>query len=145
MCNPSAQLIYFQMIYPKDSYTFERGDYVDFAVGWHVEGDETIDDVLQREAKEELGISVETDACPFLGMRVCRADCSENYKVLKFQHFFAIFIDKTLKDMNFLITDGEVKAVVEIGMDDYLSLLLREKEVVFANEMVLDKVTREGT
>ena len=40
---------------------------------------------------------------------------------------------------------GEVKSVVEIGMDDYLSLLLREKEVAFANEMVLDKVTREGT
>lgn len=70
--------------------------------------------MLQREAKEELGINVETSACPFLGMRVCRADCSENYKIREFQHFFAIFIDKTLKDMDFLITDGEVKSVVEI-------------------------------
>ena len=29
--------------------------------------------------------------------------------------------------MDFLITDVEVKSVVEIGMDDYLSLLLHEK------------------
>ena len=143
--NLNERKIYFQTIYPKDSYTFDREDYMDYAIGGHVEDEESVSEALKREAREELGLDVAIENCPFLGVRICNVDCSETYKIREFQFFYAVPTNNTLEKMDFLNTDGEVKSLIEIDIDDYLSLLLRQKKEVFANEMVLDKVTRRGT
>ena len=40
--NPDTNKIFLQTIFPKNSYDFERPDFVDFSVGGHVENNETI-------------------------------------------------------------------------------------------------------
>ena len=55
--NKQINTLYFQTIQPKDAYTFNRPDYIDFSIGGHVENDENINDAILREAKEELGLS----------------------------------------------------------------------------------------
>ena len=47
--------------------------------------------------------------------------------------------------MNFLHSDSEVKSVIEIQIDDFLDLLLKNKTCVKVNEMILAKTTRQGT
>lgn len=141
--NKKQKTIYFQTIYPKESYTFERPDYIDFSIGGHVEEDETVETALKREAKEELDLKI-TDF-RFLGIRVCNCDLSPTYHIREFQYFYAINTEKSLCEMSFLHSDKKVKSVIEMNIDDVLSILLKEKEAVNANEMVLDKETRQGT
>ena len=142
--NPKKKTIYFQTIYPKESYTFEREDYIDFAVGGHIEDDECVIEAGKREIKEELGFDIEEKDWSFLGIRICNVDPSETYKIREFQHFYALKIDKELKDMDFSKSDGEVKSIIEVDIDDYLKLLTKEVQSIKANEMVLDKVSRCG-
>lgn len=40
--------------------------------------------------------------------------------------------------------DAEVKSVIEVNINDFLALLLGENNEVTANEIILDKATREG-
>ena len=47
--------------------------------------------------------------------------------------------------MNFKNSGNEVKSVLEINIDDFLSILMKEKNTITANEMLLDKQTRVGT
>ena len=143
--NPLLRTIYFQTIYPKESYTFEREDYIDFAVGGHVEDDETIIEAGKREIVEELGFDIEEKNWSFLGIRICKADPSETYKIREFQHFYALKTDNELKNMDFSKSDGEVKSVIEVNIDDFLKLLTRAIDRASANEVVLDKNTREST
>ncbi len=143
--NPRLKTIYFQTIYPKESYTFEREDYIDFAVGGHIEDDESVIEAGKREITEELGFDLEEKDWSFLGIRICKADPSETYKIREFQHFYALKTDNELKNMDFSKSDGEVKSVIEVNIDDFLKLLTKEVQSVKANEMVLDKNTREGT
>ena len=58
--NLEEKTVYFQTIYPKESYTFERDDFIDFAVGGHIEDDEDVLTAGIREIKEELGFDVKT-------------------------------------------------------------------------------------
>lgn len=143
--NPRLKTIYFQTIYPKESYTFEREDYIDFAVGGHIEDDESVIEAGKREIVEELGFDLEEKDWSFLGIRICKADPSETYKIREFQHFYAIKTDSKLKDMDFSKSDGEVKSVIEVNIDDFLKLLTKAVDNISANEMVLDKNTRKGT
>ena len=143
--NPLLRTIYFQTIYPKESYTFEREDYIDFAVGGHVEDDETIIEAGKREIVEELGFDIEEKNWSFLGIRICKADPSETYKIREFQHFYALKTDNELKNMDFSKSDGEVKSIIEVNIDDFLKLLTRAIDRTSANEVVLDKNTREST
>ena len=140
--NKNLKTIYFQTIYPKESYTFERPDYMDISIGGHVEGDEPVEQALFREAKEELNFVAKK--YDFLGIRVCNCDPSETYKIREFQFFYAAEVEKPLKEMDFSESDREVKSVIEIKIDDFLALLIREKTEVFANEMILDKISRKG-
>lgn len=141
--NKQTNSLYFQTIYPKTSYTFERPDYIDFSIGGHVEDEETIKEALFREASEELDLS---DFTPhFLGIRVCNCDPSPTYHIREFQYFYGIETKQNLKDMSFLHSDKEVKSVIEIKTDDFLDILLNIKSSVLVNEMVLDKESRQGT
>lgn len=140
--NKKIKTVYFQTIYPKDSYTFERPDYVDFSIGGHVEDDENVNEAILREAKEELDLS---NIKPFfLGIRVCNCDPAPTYRIREFQYFYGIETSKDLKDMSFLHSDMEVKSVIEVKIDDFLDLLLKSKLSIGVNEMVLDRKTRKG-
>lgn len=141
--NKQTNMLYFQTIYPKASYTFERPDYIDFAIGGHVEDEENIKETIFREAKEELALSGFTPY--FLGIRICNCDLSPTYHIREFQYFYGIETTQSLKDMNFLYSDKEVKSVIEIRMDDFLDMLLKTKSSVLVNEMILDKETRQGS
>lgn len=141
--NPQRNTIYFQTIYPKQSYTFDRIDYIDFAVGGHVEDDEIPSATLVRECQEELGLTVEIERCPFLGIRICSADCSKSYKIREFQYFYAIYVYDELKNMDFSLSDGEVKSVIECNLEDYLQLLYGKKDTIEAKETTLDRKTRK--
>ncbi len=140
--NRKSKTIYFQTIYPKESYGFDRPDYIDFSVGGHVEDEETVEEALYREAKEEINLNVKN--YEFLGIRICNADPAPTYKIREFQFFYGLETDENLKDMDFSNSDGEVKSVIEVNIDDFLALLLNEKNEVKANEMILDKQTRKG-
>ena len=142
--NPKLKTVYFQTIYPKESYTFEREDYIDFAVGGHIEDNESVEEAGIREIREELGFDIDKNDWSFLGIRVCNADPSESYKIREFQYFYALKIDKELKDLDFSKSDGEVKSIIEVDIDEYLSLLTKEANEIKANEMLLDRDTRKG-
>lgn len=144
MYNKKERKIYFQTIYPKEAYTFERDDFIDFSVGGHIEDNENVIDAGVREVGEELGIKITQNDLKFLGIRICNCDLSDTYKVREFQHFYAFETTKDLKDMSFLASDSEVKSVIEIDIDEFLSLLTGDVDEILANEMVLDRTTREG-
>ena len=141
--NKRTNSLYFQTIYPKDSYTFDRPDYIDFSIGGHVENDENINDAILREAKEELDLTIIQPT--FLGIRICNCDPAPTYRIREFQYFYGIETIQALKDMSFLHSDKEVKSIIEIKMDDFLDLLLKIKSSILVNEMVLDRETRQGT
>ena len=92
-----------------------------------------------------MSMSISTNDLKFLGIRICNCDLSDTYKVREFQHFYAFETTKDLKDMSFLASDSEVKSVIEINIDEFLSLLTGDVDEISANEMVLDRNTREGT
>ena len=142
--NPEQNTIYFQTIYPKESYTFEREDYIDFAVGGHVEEDESIVDAGHREIIEELGFDIDEKDWSFLGIRICDADLSETYKIKEFQYFYGLKTKNKLIDMDFSNSDGEIKSIIEVDINEYLKLLTKEASFVIANEMVVDKESRKG-
>lgn len=142
--NPKLKTIYFQTIYPKESYTFEREDYIDFAVSGHIEEDESIKQAGHREITEELGFDIDEKNWSFLGIRVCDVDLSETYKIKEFQYFYGLKIDKKLEALDFGKSDGEIKSIVEVNINEYLKLLTKEVSFVMANEMVVDKVSRKG-
>lgn len=143
MFNKKTNSLYFQTIYFKDSYTFERPDYIDFSIGGHVEDDESVYEAILREAKEELDLTVVQPT--FLGIRVCHCNPAPTYRIREFQYFYGIETRKNLQEMSFLHSDKEVKSVIEIKTDDFLDLLLKIKSSIQANEMILDPETRQGT
>ena len=140
--NKEYKTIYFQTIYPKESYGFDRPDYIDFSVGGHVEDEETVKQALYREAKEEINLDVLN--YHFLGIRICDCDPAPTYKIREFQFFYGLETENKLKDMDFTGSDAEVKSVIEVNINDFLALLLGENNEVTANEIILDKATREG-
>ena len=141
--NRRTKSLYFQTIYPKDSYTFDRPDYIDFSIGGHVDDDEKVTEAILRESKEELDL-FDIKPC-FLGIRICNCDPAPTYRIREFQYFYGIETKQVLQEMSFLHSDSEVKSVIEIQIDDFLDLLLKNKTCVKVNEMILDKTTRQGT
>ena len=93
--------------------------------------------------KEEFGIDV--NDYDFLGIRICNCNPTPNYKIKEFQFFYGLKTKQKLKEMNFKNSGNEVKSVLEINIDDFLSILMKEKNTITANEMLLDKQTRAGT
>ena len=142
--NPAKKIIFFQTIYPKDNYGFDRPDYIDFAVGGHIEDNETPLDGLYREAKEELGLDKEImDNAYFIGIRRINKDLTVKYKLREFQHIYGIPVNFDLSDFNMLVSDKEVKSIVKVNVDDLICLLDNAIPKIKAEHRILDKETRE--
>lgn len=142
--NPAQKTIFFQTIYPKDNYGFDRPDYIDFAVGGHIEDNETPLDGLYREAKEELGLDKEIiDNAYFIGVRRINKDLTTNYKLREFQHIYGIPVNFDLQDFNMLVSDKEVKSIVKVNVDDLICLLDNAIPKIKVEHRILDKETRE--
>lgn len=142
--NPVEKTIFFQTIYPKDSYGFNRPDYIDFAIGGHIEDKETPLEGLYREAKEELGLSHEiVDKAHFIHVRRINKDLMETYKLREFQHIYGIPVNFDLPDFNMLVSDKEVKSIVKVKIDDLISLLDNRVSSLEVEHRILSKETRE--
>lgn len=142
--NPAQKTIFFQTIYPKDNHGFDRPDYIDFAVGGHIEDNETPLDGLYREAKEELGLDKEIiDNAYFIGVRRINKDLTTNYKLREFQHIYGIPVNFDLQDFNMLVSDKEVKSIVKVNVDDLICLLDNAIPKIKVEHRILDKETRE--
>lgn len=46
--------------------------------------------------------------------------------------------------MDFSMTDNEVKSVIEINLDNFLSLILRKNEASSDCQVILDRITRKA-
>lgn len=134
--------IFLQTIYPKESYGFDRPDYLDISVGGHIEGAETEQDALFREAKEELGLS-DFSRIQFIGIRKINCDPSPTYRIREFQYLYRIYVDKDLKDFDLTQADSEVKSIVALDKKDFIDLLGKQRESLVAQEAVFDKTTRK--
>lgn len=142
--NPIEKTIFFQTIYPKDNYGFDRPDYIDFAVGGHIEDNETPLDGLYRESKEELGLDKEIiDNAYFIGVRRINKDLTANYKLREFQHIYGIPVNFDLQDFNMLASDKEVKSIVKVSIDNLISLLDDKVSSLEVEHRILSKETRE--
>lgn len=136
---PEENKIYFQTVFPKENYTFERPDYIDFGVGGHVEEAESVVEAGIRETGEELGLTVTPGQFSFLGIRICSCDPSPSYKIREFQFFYGIRITDRPENQHIGLTDREVKSIVELDIDDFLRLLFRHTMKISAREFLTDR------
>ena len=142
--NPAKKIIFFQTIYPKDNYGFDRPDYIDFAVGGHIEDKETPLEGLYREAKEELGLPHEiVDKAHFIHIRRINKDLTETYKLREFQYIYGIPVQFKLQDFNMFDSDQEVKSIVEVSIDNLISLLDDKVSSLEVEHRILSKETRK--
>lgn len=143
MYNKAERSLYLQTIFPKQSYGFERHDYVDFTVGGHIEGDESILEGGIREIKEEIGRTVTNEQLTFLGIRVCNCNPATDYKIREFQYFFGIESHNEADDFDINLVDKEVKSIIKLKVDDFLRLLNKDAFEVEGTEFVFDRKNKE--
>ena len=134
--------IFLQTIYPKDSYGFDRHDYLDISVGGHIEDNETEQTALLREAKEELGLT-DFPLIQFVGIRKINCDPAPTYKIREFQYLYRIYVNKELKDFDLTHADPEVKSIVALDKQQFIQLLQGKLASFVAQEAVYDKETRQ--
>ena len=134
--------IFLQTIYPKESYGFERPDYLDISVGGHIEDAEKEETALLREAREELGLT-QFNSVEFVCIRKINCDPVPTYKIREFQYLYRIHVEKELKDFDLTGTDPEVKSIVALGKELFLKLLKKEINSITASEAIYDQQTRE--
>lgn len=134
--------IFLQTIYPKESYGFERPDYLDISVGGHIEDKETEQTALLREAKEELGLT-DFPLIQFVGIRKINCDPAPTYKIREFQYLYRIYVNKTLKDFDLTEADPEVKSIVALDKNQFIRLLKKEIDSIDTQEAIFDKETRK--
>ena len=111
--------VFLQTIYPKDSYGFDRPDYLDISVGGHVEDLETEQNALLREAKEELALT-DFSKTQFVCIRKINCDPAPTYKIREFQYLYRIYVNKELRDFDLTGTDPEVISIVALEKDHFL-------------------------
>jgi 8-oxo-dGTP pyrophosphatase MutT (NUDIX family) len=134
--------IFLQTIYPKESYGFERPDYLDISVGGHIEDAEKEEAALLREAKEELGLT-QFNSIEFIRIRKINCDPAPTYKIREFQYLYRIHVEKELKDFDLTDADPEVKSIVALEKELFLKLLKKEIDSITASEAIYDQQTRE--
>ena len=136
--------VFLQTIYPKESYGFERPDYLDISVGGHIEDSETEQEALFREAKEELNLT-DFSELQFVKVRKINCDPAPTYKIREFQYLYRIYVDKDLKDFDLTGSDPEVKSIVALDKTSFIELLKGKLDSIEAKEAVFDKTTRQLT
>ena len=134
--------LFLQTIYPKESYGFERPDYLDVSIGGHVEEQETEQEALLREAKEELGLS-DVGKIEFVRIRKIKCDPSPTYRIREFQYLYRIYVHNELKDFDLAETDPEVKSIVAIDKKVFVQLLNKDIKSLSAQEALFNKKSRE--
>lgn len=134
--------IFLQTIYPKESYGFERPDYLDISVGGHIEDAENEETALLREAKEELGLT-QFNSIEFVRIRKINCDPAPTYKIREFQYLYRIYVNKTLKDFDLTEADPEVKSIVALDKNQFIRLLKKEIDSIDTQEAIFDKETRK--
>lgn len=128
---------FLQTIFPKNSYDFDRPDFVDFSVGGHVENNETIVQTALRETEEELGVNISAQQLTFLGIRICKANPSPSYIIREFQYFFAIPTTQTLDTLSLCPLENEVKSLIEVDLGDFIALILQQTSNIHARERLM--------
>ncbi len=135
--NPDTNKIFLQTIFPKNSYNFERPDFVDFSVGGHMEDNESILQAAIRETAEELGLNISSQQLTFLGIRICKASPSPSYIIREFQYFFAIQTEHTLETLPLEALDNEVKSLLEVDLGDFIALILQQTNSINTRERLI--------
>lgn len=134
--NPVTKKVFFQTIYPKKSYTFDRPDYINVSVGGHMEENETPQDGGCREAQEELGIQINNSDLISCGIHMLKANLSNTYLVREFQYLYLIPKTYSLDNFDLTKTDGEVKSIIETDISEALNLFLGIKDKIPAKERI---------
>ncbi|AHH98688.1 NUDIX hydrolase [Kutzneria albida] len=100
-------------------YSFDRPDYADITVGGHYHAGETIPDGI-REAREELGLPLNYSDLHPIGLRQTAITLAPDYIEREFQHWHLIPLAIDLDEIP--LDDAEVAGLVEIGIDDAITL-----------------------
>lgn len=108
-------------------YSFDRPDYADITVGGHYHAGEDIPGGI-REVHEELGLALDyTDLHP-LGLRQTAVTLAPDYIEREFQHWHLIPLDVDLDAIP--LADSEVSGLVDIDLDDAISLADGERDSI---------------
>jgi isopentenyldiphosphate isomerase len=101
---------------------FDRPDYADITVGGHYHAGEDIPDGV-REAREELGLAslAYSDFVP-AGIRQTAVTLPGGRVEREFQHWHLLPLDLSLGEIPLGGGDGEVSGLVEVSLDDAISL-----------------------
>lgn len=136
--NLATQTAFYQTIFPKESYTFARPDYIDLSVGGHIDENENVLDGGVREMEEELGIITQPNDLIPAGITVVKADPSDTYHIREFCHLYLYPTALNLSDFNLQNSDPEVKSIIAVKIDDMLKLL-QQHQSVSATERTFSK------
>lgn len=124
--NPSRRRVVLQKKSP-GRYSFARPDYADITVGGHYHAGESIEDGI-REVHEELGLPVTYAELVPIGLRQTAITLAADYIEREFQHWHLLPLDIMLETIP--LADAQIAGLVELDLDDALSLAAGEAETV---------------
>lgn len=141
--NKKEDKIYMQTNYPKTSYGYDRPDYIDFTVNGHIEENEDPLLALIRETKEEIGFDVPvlSKAKHIFTHRII-ANPGNVKQIREFEYIYVIDYIMGLEGFTMKNTDGEIKSIVELGINQFIHLLNKETDIIYGIEKEFDKNTR---
>jgi 8-oxo-dGTP pyrophosphatase MutT (NUDIX family) len=122
---------------------FDRPDHADFTIGGHYHAGEAIPDGV-REAREELGLH-NLDYADFfpLGIRQTAVTLAPDRIEREFQHWHLLPLSTPLDDIP--LDDAEVSGLVEIALDDAITLAAGDRQQVAALYLTRDGHARTVT
>ena len=137
----TTRSVFFQKKQPL-CYSFERPDYIDVSVGGHYIAGEKIEEGI-REFKEETGIEIQYSDLINLGIRRSVFSIGD-YKCFEYQHMH--LYDLKGERPGFNGDMKEIKAFVEVNVDQAISLLLKDSYEIdaiqyYKNEIAVYKMT----
>ena len=140
--NPKKKTMFFQIKNHSHNDLHDK-DLIEITVGGHYKSGEKIENGI-REIKEETGLDVKYEQLFSLGIRQVSTTVNENYIIREFQHIFLLPLDISATDFKEFDKE-EVKDIVEINIEELISLLLEKKEFIYGfvkNKQV--KITLEN-
>ncbi|CAM3129802.1 NUDIX domain-containing protein [Saccharomonospora xinjiangensis] len=124
--NPSRRRVLLQKKVP-GRYSFDRPDYADITVGGHYHAGEDVPAGV-REVHEELGLPVSYDQLHPLGLRQTAVTLAPDYLEREFQHWHLLPLEIDLEEIP--LADAEVSGLVELDLDDAISLATGDTDTV---------------